>query len=67
MSEVDVGRMAAEAELIHQFSVMFCCRVTDGSRRDLAVDVSTVNGWVVHFSSGMKDKPYSGQPHHTTK
>ena len=32
MSEVDVGSMAVEAEPSHQYSIMCCCRVTDGSR-----------------------------------
>ena len=32
MSEVDVGDMAVEAQPSHQYSVTFCCHVTDGSR-----------------------------------
>ena len=32
MSEADVGHMAVEAEPCHQYSVTFCCCVTDGSR-----------------------------------
>ena len=32
-SETDVGGMAEEAEPSHQFSVTFCCYVTDGSSR----------------------------------
>jgi len=31
MSEVDVGGVAVEAEPSHQYSIMCCCRVTDGS------------------------------------
>ena len=31
MSDVDVGGMAVEAEPSHQYSVTFCCHVTDGS------------------------------------
>jgi len=31
-SEVDVGGMAVEAEPSHQFSIPFCCCVSDGSR-----------------------------------
>jgi len=31
-SEVDVDGMAAEVEPSHQYSVMFCCFQTDGSR-----------------------------------
>lgn len=30
-SEVDVSVMAVEAESSHQYSIMFCCCVTDGS------------------------------------
>ena len=32
MSEADVGGIAVEAEPSHQYSVTFCCCVTDGSR-----------------------------------
>ena len=32
-SEADVGALAVEAEPSHQYSVRFCCYVTDGSRR----------------------------------
>ena len=32
MSEADVGSMAVEVEPYHQYSVLFCCCVTDGSR-----------------------------------
>ena len=40
-SETDVGDIAVEAEPSQQYSVMFCCRVTDGSRgaSDMAVCV----------------------------
>lgn len=31
-SQADVGGMAVEVESSHQYSVIFCCRVTDGSR-----------------------------------
>jgi len=31
-SKVDVGSIAEEAECSQQYSVMLCCRVTDGSR-----------------------------------
>ena len=31
-SEADVGGMAVRVEPSHQYSVKFCCRVTDGSR-----------------------------------
>jgi len=31
MSEVDVGGMAVEVETSHQYSIKFCCHVTDGS------------------------------------
>ena len=31
MSEVNVGGMAVEAEPSHQYSIIFCCRVTDSS------------------------------------
>jgi len=33
MSETDVGGMAVGVEPSHQYSVTFCCHVTDGSRR----------------------------------
>jgi len=32
VSEVNVGGMAVEAEPSHQYSITFCCHVTDGSR-----------------------------------
>ena len=32
MSETDVGGMAVGVEPSHQYSVTFCCHVTDGSR-----------------------------------
>ena len=32
VSEVDVGGTAVEVEPSHQYSVEFCCHVTDGSR-----------------------------------
>jgi len=32
MSEVDAGGMAVEVEASHQYSMTFCCHVTDGSR-----------------------------------
>jgi len=32
MSEMDVGSMAVDVELSHQYSITFCCPVTDGSR-----------------------------------
>jgi len=32
MSEADVDGMAAEVESSHQYSILFCCHVTDGSR-----------------------------------
>ena len=32
ISEADVGAMAVEAEPSHQYSITFCCCVTDGSR-----------------------------------
>jgi len=32
MSEVDIGGMAVEVELSHQYSITSCCCVTDGSR-----------------------------------
>ena len=32
MSEVDVGDMTVEVEPSHQYSITFCCHVTDGSR-----------------------------------
>jgi len=32
MSEADAGSMVVEIEPLHQYSVTFCCRVTDGSR-----------------------------------
>jgi len=35
MSEADVGGMAVEAELSHQYSITFCCHVTDGSRGEV--------------------------------
>jgi len=31
-SEVDIGSMAIEVEPSHQYSITFCCTVTDGSR-----------------------------------
>jgi len=31
-SEVDVGGMAVEVELSHQYPITCCCRVADGSR-----------------------------------
>ena len=31
-SEVYIGGMAEEVESFHQYPVMFCCSVTDGSR-----------------------------------
>jgi len=30
--EVDVGGMAVEVEPFHQYSITFCCHVTDGNR-----------------------------------
>ena len=33
MSEADVGGMAVEVEPSHQYSITFCCHITDGSRR----------------------------------
>ena len=32
ISEVDVGGMALEVEPSHQYTIMCCCCVTDGSR-----------------------------------
>jgi len=32
MSETNVGGMAVEVEPSHQYPIMFCCHVTDGSR-----------------------------------
>ena len=32
MTEADIGGMAVEAEPSHQYSIIFCCHVTDGSR-----------------------------------
>ena len=32
MSEADVGSMAVQVEPSHQYSITFCCCVTDGSR-----------------------------------
>jgi len=32
-SEVNVGDIAEEVEPSHQYSIIFCCDVTDGSRR----------------------------------
>jgi len=32
MSKADVGGTTAEVEPLHQYSVTFCYRVTDGSR-----------------------------------
>ena len=32
VSEVDAGGMAVEGETSHQYSLMFCCCVTEGSR-----------------------------------
>ena len=32
MSEADAGGMAVEVEPSHQYSVTFCCDLTDGSR-----------------------------------
>ena len=32
MSELDVGEMAVEAEPSHQYSITFCCYITDGIR-----------------------------------
>ena len=32
MSKVDVGHMAVETETFCQYSISFCCRMTDGSR-----------------------------------
>ena len=31
-SEIDVGGMAVEAEPSLQYSIIFCCHVTDGSK-----------------------------------
>lgn len=31
-SEADVGGMRVEVELSHEYSITFCCLVTDGSR-----------------------------------
>jgi len=31
-SEADVGGMAVEVELSQQYSIAYCCCVTDGSR-----------------------------------
>jgi len=33
MSEVNFGGTAVESKSSHQYSVTFCCYVTDGSRR----------------------------------
>ena len=33
MSEADVGGMAVESEPFHQYPIIFCCHVTDGSRK----------------------------------
>ena len=30
-TEVDVGGMTAEPERSHQYSIVLCCRVTDGA------------------------------------
>ena len=35
MSEVDVDSMAVEAEFSHQYPVIFCCHMTDGSRGEV--------------------------------
>jgi len=32
-AEAGAGDMAAEVELSQQYSITFCCHVTDGSRR----------------------------------
>jgi len=32
MSKADVGDMVVKAEPFHQYSIKFCCHVTDGSR-----------------------------------
>jgi len=32
MSEADIGGMAVEVEPYHQYSIIFSCHVTDGSR-----------------------------------
>ena len=55
ITEVNVGGMAVEAELSHQYSIKFCCHATDCLLNicgDQIVDLSTVRLWVVHFSSG---------------
>jgi len=41
-SETDVGRMAVEVEPSHQYSLTFCCCVTDGSRGVVWQKVSDV-------------------------
>ena len=39
MSEADVGGMAVEAEPSHQYSIIFCCRMTDGQSDKMESDV----------------------------
>ena len=54
MSEVDGGGTAAEVEPSHQYSVTFCCCVTDGSREAVwqnciwhgSVDETKVHHWI---------------------
>ena len=53
--EVNVGSMAVEVELSHQYYVTLCCHVTDGSRgavwqngaRHRSADETKVRHWIV--------------------
>jgi len=45
MSEEDFGGMAVEIEPSHQYSITFCCCVTNGSRQNV-----TLNGKIIYFS-----------------
>jgi len=67
--EADVGGTAVEIEPSCQYSITFCCCMTDGSRGaptdihqcllnaygDQSVYVSIVRQWVVHISNGDSD------------
>jgi len=46
-SEVDAGNMAVEGEPSHQYSITFCCHVTDG-RRGCGIPLCGENGTHQH-------------------
>ena len=68
MSEADAGGMAMEVEPSHQYSVTFCCGVTDGSRGEVwpnSVDteVHVEQRYVTEFFHLEKITPTDIYPH----